>query len=195
MPRGRGKPRLALAFGMEEPYSGELVEVAACDTEFEAETIVQALRAQGLAAVTGGGALAGQWAALGKVYVQVLVRKADLERARLALRAVQAESVDLDWQGVDVGDHTPVSARERAGLREPRSGGRPTLFRFAICFIALWAGLELAGFLAINVMGLGGGMRTAGTRTILLVAAFVFAAAMALNTGPKAAGPRSGEAD
>ncbi len=166
---------------MNEPYSGDLVELASYDTEFEAETVVQALRAQGLAAVSGGGTLAGQWVAVGKVYVQVMVRRADLERARLALRAVRAESVDLDWQDVDVGDPTPLSDRERTGQRERPAPSRSTLFRFAIFFFGLWVGLELALWLAVHVVGLGAA--TANTRTILFIAAFVFAAALALKTG------------
>lgn len=38
---------------------------------------------------------------------RVSVRRADLQRAKEALRAIRAESVDLDWNEVNTGDAIP----------------------------------------------------------------------------------------
>ncbi len=81
-----------------------LVTVTSTPTEFEAHTIVAVLREEGIEAFafgTFGGSLP-----LGGVFtsVPVQVRQSDLQRARLALRQNVADSVDLDWDEVDVGE-------------------------------------------------------------------------------------------
>ncbi len=81
-----------------------LVTVSSTPTEFEAHTIVAVLREAGIEAFafgTSGGSLP-----LGGVItsVPVQVRQSDLHRARLALRQNVADSVDLDWDEVDVGE-------------------------------------------------------------------------------------------
>lgn len=170
---------------MSEPYTGELVELTACDTEFEAETIVQALRAQNIPAVSGGGALAGQWAAVGKVFVQVMVRTQDLDRATLALRAIRADSVDIDWEKVDTGDQSPDDDR-------PRGPRRAILWRFGLFVIGFWIVFNLLMWIAVHVFGLHA-VRTSGTQAILFAAAFGFGASLALLTTRPSNANKSGD--
>lgn len=91
-------------------------------SEFEAHTIAAILRESGIdATVTPG---APSWT--GQVPVSptargsaVLVRHDDLERARSVLRESERDSVDLDWDEVDVGereDNLPLSPVGRMPL-------------------------------------------------------------------------------
>lgn len=98
-----------------------LVDLTTARTEFEAETIAEALRAQGIPAQTF--AIAGsvlQWDVAITQPIRVAVRRRDLEQARAILRAVRAESVDLDWSEVDTGDRTPVMDAERRAAERDR---------------------------------------------------------------------------
>ena len=81
-----------------------LVTVTSTSTEFEAHTIVAVLREAGIEAFAFG-TLRGSLP-LGGVFtsVPVQVRQSDLQRARLALRQNVADSVDLDWEEVNVGE-------------------------------------------------------------------------------------------
>lgn len=104
----------------------QLVDLASVPSEFEAATIVEALRAQGIAAHHYGGSLAG-FRAEAPGMVRVVVRRQDSERARLALRAIQADSIDIDWDEVDVGQpEEPVreSLPDGSGYRCTRCGYR-----------------------------------------------------------------------
>lgn len=80
----------------------ELVALTTAAHEFEGEAIAEALRAQEIPAeVFGGIAKAGlQWDIGFTDPVKVMVRRGDLGRAGAVLRAVRAESVDLDWDEV-----------------------------------------------------------------------------------------------
>ena len=92
------------------PDHAEPVELTITTTEFEAETIVQALRHQGIVAASMGGALAG-FRADTPTFVRVMVPRAQLAHARSALRAIKADSVDIDWDQIDVGDPEPQPPR------------------------------------------------------------------------------------
>ncbi len=75
------------------------------NTEFEAAAIAEALRAQGIQARVLGGNLAGMRAEA-PALASVIVRRMDLPRATEILRAVKADSIDIDWNEVDVGDES-----------------------------------------------------------------------------------------
>ncbi len=85
----------------------ELGVVVRVPTEFEAHTIAAILHESGIEATVAAGAPwwtgqvplspAGQGSA-------VVVRPADLQRARTVLRESERDSIDLDWDEVDVGD-------------------------------------------------------------------------------------------
>lgn len=93
--------------GVMETDPNALVLLTTARTDFEAETIAEALRAQGIRAeVFAAAASVMQNAA---IPVQVLVQEKDLVAAKNALRAIKAESVDIDWSEVDTGDRAPVA--------------------------------------------------------------------------------------
>ncbi len=99
-------------------------------TEFEAQTIATILRSGGIEAsvFTDAPSWTGQIpispSARGSA---VVVRRADLQRAQAILRESEQDSVDLDWDEVDVGEREddlplgtvgrmPVPARVAAAL-------------------------------------------------------------------------------
>lgn len=106
------------------PGPGRLAELVSTATEFEAEAIAAALRARGIAARTLGGTLAG-FRAEAPNRVSVIVDAGDLAEARDALGALRAESIDIDWDGLDEHGtpHGPYAARA-AGPAGPGDGGR-----------------------------------------------------------------------
>jgi len=85
----------------------DLAVVATADSEFEAETKAEVLRARGLRAMVNRNApswtghLSISPTAVG---ASVLVHRDDLERATELLKQVIADSVDIDWDEVDVGE-------------------------------------------------------------------------------------------
>ena len=89
--------------------------VVTVPTEFEAHTIAAILKADGIESTvtTSAPSWTGQMpispTAQGSA---VVVRRADIERARAVLRESERDSVDLDWDQVDVGqreDNLPVT--------------------------------------------------------------------------------------
>ncbi len=81
-----------------------LVPLTSTKTGFEAETITQALIAHGVPAqVFGLSAQVMQWELGYHDAIKVMVRRGDLETARDILKAIKADSVDIDWSEVDVG--------------------------------------------------------------------------------------------
>lgn len=95
-----------------------LVDLTTANTEFEAGVIVEALRNQGIPAesfTTAGAVL--QWEVAVSQPFRVAVRRADLERARAALRAIKADSVDLDWDQVNTS--TPAEEPEPSANLNP----------------------------------------------------------------------------
>ncbi len=84
----------------------DLAVVAITETEFEAQTKAAVLRDNGIEAVVTNNApsWSGRVAiSRGEVGASVLVRASDLSRAREILDRAIADSVDLDWDEVDVG--------------------------------------------------------------------------------------------
>lgn len=80
----------------------EPIELTRVMTEFEAATITEALHAAGVLASVLGGNLAGMRAEA-PAMATVVVRRMDLDKARDILRAVKADSIDIDWNEVDIG--------------------------------------------------------------------------------------------
>lgn len=96
-----------------------LVNLTTASTDFEAQTIAQALEAHGVTAkvfANAGSMLQGALVS----EIRVAVRRADVELARSVLRTIKAESVDIDWNEVDTGDRTALSEAELAELRPSR---------------------------------------------------------------------------
>ncbi|MCZ6493256.1 MAG: hypothetical protein O6933_04175 [Planctomycetota bacterium] len=90
-----------------EPRPNDMAVVATTATEFEAQTKAAVLRSEGIdCTVTCN---APSWT--GQVSISatargatVWVRRPDLERAQGVLHQAVADSVDLDWDEVDVGE-------------------------------------------------------------------------------------------
>lgn len=90
----------------------EPVVLTQTQTGFEAETIVKALEAHGVIATSADVATNVTWGGMAGSFAlaKVMVRRDDLERARNALRAIKADSIDIDWSEVDVGDEEPAGS-------------------------------------------------------------------------------------
>jgi hypothetical protein len=85
----------------------DLALVATAESEFEAEAKAEVLRARGLKAMVAGNA--PSWTGFLSISptargASVLVHRGDLERATDLLKQVIADSVDIDWDEVDVGE-------------------------------------------------------------------------------------------
>src|ERR1043165_6365478 len=94
-----------------------LVLLTATRVRFRSETIAQSLNAHGVPAHAFGTAAAvGQWELGIRNEFQVMVRRRDLDLAKSVLGAIKADSVDIDWDEVDVGQPTddPAPALPRA---------------------------------------------------------------------------------
>lgn len=92
-------------------YPDDLVTLTTAANEFEAGNLVAVLREAEIEAFAFG-AVQGWYPLGGQIAVPVQVRQADLERAQAALKQNVADSVDLDWNEVDVGqveDDVPIS--------------------------------------------------------------------------------------
>jgi hypothetical protein len=92
----------------------DLVTLTTKPTEFEANLAVVVLAEAGIKAFAF--AESASILELGRTItpVPIQVRRADLERAREALKQSVADSVDLDWDSVDVGereDNLPLTVR------------------------------------------------------------------------------------
>lgn len=84
--------------------SDNLVVLTSTTTEFEAETIAAALRNNDVPAfVFCDAARVMPVPSLSHLPYQVHVREGDLSLAGNVLRSVRAESIDIDWEDVDVG--------------------------------------------------------------------------------------------
>ena len=87
--------------------AGDLALVVITDTEFEAQTKAAVLRGEGIESVVTVNA--PWWTGRQPISptargASVLCHRDDLERARRLLDETVADSVDLDWDEVDVGE-------------------------------------------------------------------------------------------
>lgn len=158
------------------------VELTSRASEAAAEMIAGSLRDRGIEARVLGGMLTG-FRAEAPAQARVVVRRRDLDAARAALAEIRSESVDLDWDEVDVGTPEGPAAGPAgaAGTGEAPTAGRITraaattaivcgAAALAVLFVAMAAGLwpwasavaALAGFLVLMaVMALCFGRRPA----------------------------------
>jgi hypothetical protein len=82
----------------------DLATLTTCPSEFEAHSLVAVLRNEGIEAFAFGTArsalpMTSRW-----LEVPVQVRAEDLERARAALARNRQDSIDIDWEEIDVGE-------------------------------------------------------------------------------------------
>jgi hypothetical protein len=115
-----------------------LVTLVTKPTEFEAHALVAVLREAGIEAFVFGGLHALLPLSEMVTPVPVQVRRADLEAARAAMEQNVADSVDLDWNLVDVGqriDNVPLTTRSGMPLLA-RIGFGMALIVLAIALVA-----------------------------------------------------------
>lgn len=130
------------------PDPDQLVLLTTARTEFEGRAIAGAVEGEGIPVeVFATAATMVQWDGGYANTVKVMVRRADVSAAQAALARVRQASVDLDWDGVDVGspedDHNASSPRRTSR----RTGGfSPALWRVRMigtglltAIFALWA--------------------------------------------------------
>lgn len=114
--------------------------------EIEAGVIVTALAEYGIEALTTGGYTSG-FKAEAPGYVAILVKQADLDRAKQALAEIQQQKDEVDWANVDV-----MEGAEAESQPDESPG-----------FGAVWYGvpgrlwlvgclLEIAGFFIIGLL-------------------------------------------
>lgn len=85
-------------------HADDLVTLVVKPTEFEANTIVAVLEDAGIKAFAFSAIRAALPLSERLTSVPVQVRRIDFDRAQRALKQNVADSVDLDWDSVDVGD-------------------------------------------------------------------------------------------
>jgi hypothetical protein len=98
-----------------QEHPEDLVTLVLKSTEFEANTTVAVLEDVGIKAFAFGAMRAALPLNDRLTGVPVQVRRMDLDRAQRALQQNVADSVDLDWDSVDVGDredNLPLSTRK-----------------------------------------------------------------------------------
>ncbi|MEM7227854.1 MAG: hypothetical protein AAF432_03470 [Planctomycetota bacterium] len=100
----------------------DLVTIVTTETEFEAESLAVVLRDAGIDAFTFGSSFSALPVQQHWNRVPLQVRRRDAERAKARLDRVKQDSVDIDWDSVDLGerdddrpltpvDHVPILAR------------------------------------------------------------------------------------
>ncbi|MHC4217754.1 MAG: hypothetical protein ACYSU7_04780 [Planctomycetota bacterium] len=122
----------------------DLAVVVTVESEFEAETKAEAIRARGIeAAVTRN---APSWT--GQVPISptargssVLVHREDLERARSLLQQVISDSVDIDWDEVDVGEREDDLPLHAVNSMPPLA--KVSFVVAAVLFLGSWAAIVL----------------------------------------------------
>lgn len=122
-----------------DPDAPVLLTTAA--NEFEAEAIVEELRAEGITArVFGTAARVLQWELGANDAIQVIIRRADLKRACEVLAAFQSPSVDIDWPDPEgeAPDQSDILASSRTIL--PRQNGQ-TVFVLLLLLASIFGSI------------------------------------------------------
>lgn len=135
------------------PDPDQLVEVAVAVSEFEGAVIANVLQAEGIEArvfTSTETILGASLLTAGSAGVRVMTRAADADRARAALDQNHRDSVDLDWDTVDVGESTSRSPEDADPARLRRSLG---ILAFALLALVV-LGVAAAAWLGRTVPGL-----------------------------------------
>jgi hypothetical protein len=134
-------------FGSDEDDPDDLVTLVSTQTEFEANTLVAVLRSAGIQAFAFGALSTLLPIGQRVMPAQVQVRKADVEVARAILKRNESDSVDLDWDEIDVGqreDNLPL---------KQHGSGMPLVVKFGFFLaILLVAGMIISGLIALVMM-------------------------------------------
>jgi len=137
------------------PTSGDggdpdmLVVLTTARTEFEAQTLAEALRARGnRAEVFATAASSLQWEAAFTDPIKVMVRRADVGEAEKVRASLKADSVDIDWDEVDTG------AGAEQDDAPPRKSAQVTVFVVGLFFgiILITACVGLIAHAVVNAI-------------------------------------------
>ena len=146
------------------PDPESLVELRRCANEFKAGIVRSVLDDAGIESIVGPTekTLPGVFGLTGFREAVVLVRREDLARAQAALDAKRRESVDLDWNEIDVGEPADSLARRIAesGRERPgwwRSGWRAAVLLFIISMVVLPFSAAAAWVVALAAIIAGAG--------------------------------------
>jgi hypothetical protein len=133
---------------MSEHDPDMLVVLTTARTEFEAQTLAEAVRARGIRAeVFATAASSLQWEAGFTDPIKVMVRRADVAEAEKVRAALKMDSVDIDWDEVDTGaeaEQDDAPAKKSAQVTVFVTG----LF-FAMIIVATIAGLFASGITGV----------------------------------------------
>ncbi len=125
----------------------DLVVLTSAASEIQAGLYASILNSNGIDAIgPNAAATTLRWEVSSSDPYRVYVRRADLERAREVLSRERADSVDLDWSEVDVGE-------PEVGAPAAAPGGKSSPF-----LRWFWLGLllVLGGLLLLRAIGPGG---------------------------------------
>ncbi len=134
------------------PQPDDLATVTTCASEFEAHALVAVLRSEGIDAFAFGAASAALPIQSKWLEVPVQVRQADLQRARAVLEKNKQDSIDIDWDEVDVGQREDSLPLTRSN-RMPAMARASTIIAWAIVAATLLAGLIWLGVLLTTTPG------------------------------------------
>lgn len=115
---------------MTESNADKLVTIVQAKTEFEANMIVSILANADIEAFAFGGAYGVLPLNTRFTRVPVQVRASELDAAKAALESNVADSIDLDWDEVDVGER-----EDSLPLRDPTR--MPLLAKVAFALVLL----------------------------------------------------------
>lgn len=147
----------------------EFVELFSRTTELEAEIAAAALRNRGFDVQVVGGLLTG-FRAEAPVRARVMVRRAELQAAKAAWEETRADSVDIDWSQVDVGEP------------EPRSGATGGQWSFSRRSLTVAVVMGFCAF-AVVLVAFSAGLGAYAPAVAGLAIFFVFVAMVSLALG------------
>jgi hypothetical protein len=130
---------------MTDRDAHELVTLLKAHTPFEAHALAAVLRDADIEAFVFDSAYAGFGIPLapGKASVPVQVRRRDRERARAAIEENASDSIDIDWNDIDLGQRA-----DDLPLRRPGRMPIPARIALAVISLIILAAL-VAGALAL----------------------------------------------
>lgn len=128
----------------------EMVEIRRVANEMIAGMLVGRLREEGIEAehFNYDSVALGAFGATGFMPRSVMVRRADAERANVALERMREESLDIDWDEVDVGEPEDRLAKKIAERGEGERIGFPLILKvglIAAVLVAVYAVLSNFG--------------------------------------------------
>ena len=137
-------------------HDDDLVTLTTRATEFEAQTLVAVLQEAGINAFAFGAIPAMEPLGQRLTPAVVQVRRADLQLAQAALNQNVADSVDLDWNEVDVGeseDDAPPTPAENAHETDATAARMPLIVKLGF-LVAVALVLLMGAIFIVTLVGM-----------------------------------------